>query len=192
MLAKGSSANAAKTTLMGTPAELLQHVDLCVGSYRIVGALGEGGCGAVWLAEHQVIGTKVAIKILRPEISALPGINERFITEARSAAAIASPHVARYLDIGRLPSGQPYAVMEYLEGETVHERLKRAGVLTIADSIAVARQAADALALAHEAGIVHRDVHGASYRVGRDCAKRVDGNGDPIGRAVETQRWSWR
>ncbi len=96
-----------------------------IGSYRITAPLGTGGSGSVWLAEHQVIRTKVAIKVLRPEIASLPGVAERFVNEARATGLIQSPYIARYLDLGRLPSGQPYAILEYLEGETLFDRLER-------------------------------------------------------------------
>ncbi|MBA3452099.1 MAG: hypothetical protein H0T42_03260 [Deltaproteobacteria bacterium] len=102
-----------------------------IGSYRIVRALGTGGCGSVWLAEHEVIGSKVAIKILRPEVVNIPGVQERFITEARAASTIPSSHVARYTDLGQLPTGEPYAIMEYLEGETVAARISRERQLAI-------------------------------------------------------------
>jgi serine/threonine-protein kinase len=148
----------AVNTVLAVSTSSLPVVGRLVDSYRIVAPLGEGGCGSVWLAEHEVIGMKVAIKILRPEVCALPGIHGRFITEARATSAIASPYVSRYLDIGQLPSGESYAIMEYLDGETVGERLSRAGAFAIDDALTIARQAADALACAHDANIVHRDI----------------------------------
>src|SRR5262249_43958407 len=116
-----------------------------IGSYNIVAPLG----GSVWLAEHPMIGTKVAIKVLRPEVAALPGVAERFVNEARATSIIGSPHIARYLDLGWLPSGQPYAVLEYLTGETVFERQTRLERFAVGDAIQIARQVASAFVLAH-------------------------------------------
>ncbi|HEY3802172.1 MAG TPA: serine/threonine-protein kinase [Kofleriaceae bacterium] len=129
-----------------------------IGNYRITKVLGAGGSGSVWLAEHASIGTKVAVKILRPEIAFIPGAAERFVNEARAASLISSPHIARYLDIGRLPSGQLYAILEYLAGETVFERLAHDVRMPVHQVATIARQVASALVPAHAAGIVHRDL----------------------------------
>jgi len=145
-----------------------------VGSYRITGLLGSGGHGSVWLAEHPVIGTKVAIKVLRPEIAAMPGLAERFVNEARAASSIPSPHVARYHDLGRLPSGQPYAIIEYLDGETLAKRLARVVRLPIAETVELARQIAGALDSAHALGIVHRDVKPENVVLAATGAKVLD------------------
>jgi len=133
-----------------------------IGNYRVVAPLGSGGSGSVWLAEHPVIGTRCAIKVLRPEVATQPGAFERFINEARAASQIPSPHIARTLDLGRLPGGQPYAVIEYLEGETLHTRIDRDMRLDVPTSIGIARQIASALVEAHAIGIVHRDIKPAN------------------------------
>jgi eukaryotic-like serine/threonine-protein kinase len=129
-----------------------------VGSYKVTTLLGSGSSGSVWLAEHPLIGTKVAIKVLRPEIAALPDVAERFVNEARAANSIPSPHVAHYLDLGRLPSQQPYAMIEFLDGETVAKRLARTVRLSIAETLELGGQIASALDAAHGLGIVHRDI----------------------------------
>ncbi len=149
-----------------------------IGNYRITKELGAGGSGSVWLAEHSVIGTKVAVKILRPEIAFIPGAAERFVNEARAASVIPSAHIARYLDIGRLPSGQLYAILEYLEGETVFERLDRQIRLSVDQVVTIARQVASALVPAHANGIIHRDLKPENVfltKVGdEDVAKVLD------------------
>lgn len=128
------------------------------GSYRIVRLLGEGGVGSVYLGEHPIIGTKVAIKILLPEIAAMGSIVERFVQEARASTQIGSPHIPRYFDFGQLPDGRHFAVMEYLEGETLAKLLAREGMLSVERAGALLAQAARAMAQAHAAGILHRDL----------------------------------
>ena len=166
--------------------DLVGHV---IGSYRVISTLGAGGSGSVWLAEHSVIGTKVAIKVLRPEIATMPGVAERFVNEARATGLIQSPYIARYLDIGRLPSGQPYAILEYLDGETLFDRIASQIRLPIGEALTILRQIASALVQVHAAGITHRDIkpenvflttseHGATAKVlDFGIAKMADPNG---------------
>ncbi len=117
-----------------------------------------GGVGAVFLAEQPLIDARVAIKILRPEVMAVPGAEERFIQEARAVARIGGPHLPRYYDFGRLPSGNPYAVLEYLEGETIDELVQRRGALPVDEVVPLLAQVAEALEETHASGIVHRDI----------------------------------
>ncbi|HEY1815585.1 MAG TPA: serine/threonine-protein kinase [Kofleriaceae bacterium] len=156
-----SGAQAIEAALLAIAAPAPAAFDLAghiIGNYRITKVLGAGGSGSVWLAEHASIGTKVAVKILRPEIAFIPGAAERFVNEARAASLISSPHIARYLDIGRLPNGQLYAILEYLAGETVFERLAHDVRMPVHQVATIARQVASALVPAHAAGIVHRDI----------------------------------
>lgn len=129
-----------------------------IGSYRVVKSLGTGGTGRVYLGEHPVIGSKVAIKVLLPEIAGSRETVERFIQEARTSSQIDSPHIPRYYDFGRTAGGLPYAVMEYFEGETLAAHIERVGSLSVAESADILGQVASALTLAHEAGLVHRDL----------------------------------
>ncbi len=129
-----------------------------IGSYRVVRSLGSGGTGRVYLGEHPVIGSKVAIKVLLPEIAGSRETVERFIQEARTSSQIESPHIPRYYDFGRTAGGLPYAVMEYFEGETLAERIEKHGALSVAESADILGQVAGALTLAHQAGLVHRDL----------------------------------
>ncbi|MBC7976455.1 MAG: serine/threonine protein kinase, partial [Myxococcales bacterium] len=132
-------------------------VPATIGSYRVVEALGTGGHGRVYLGEHPVIGSKVAIKMLRPEIARNAETVDRFIQEARASSQIASPHIPRYFDFGRTGDGVPYAIMEYFEGETLGHRLLR-GTCSVAETAQVVEQVASALAMAHGAGLIHRDL----------------------------------
>ncbi|HEY0993390.1 MAG TPA: protein kinase, partial [Kofleriaceae bacterium] len=123
-----------------------------IGSYDVIGSLGTGGTGRVYLGQHPLIGSRVAIKVLLPEIARSPETVDRFIQEARASSQIASPHIPRYFDFGTTADGLPYAIMEYFEGETLGMRLARVGTLTIADAAQVVEQVASALQMAHDAG----------------------------------------
>lgn len=128
-----------------------------VGQYLITAAIGEGGVGEVYVAEHDVIGRKAAIKFLRKEVSEEERIISRFIEEARAVNGIKHPNIIDITDFGTL-DGRHYLVMEHLEGETVAERLERIGPLKEIEAAAIAHQVSSALAAAHEAGFIHRDI----------------------------------
>jgi serine/threonine protein kinase len=129
-----------------------------IGNYRIVRELGKGGMGTVYEAVHPAIGVRVAVKILHPEVSGSPTIVERFFSEARVVAAIGHEHIVAVSDVGQLPDGPYYLVMELLEGETLAERMRRQGPLAPAQAATIAAEAAAALASAHQLGVIHRDV----------------------------------
>src|SRR5262245_28281191 len=116
-----------------------------IGSYRVKSLVGSGGVATVYLAEHPVIGTEVAVKVLHPELAGDPTMVERFVLEARATSRIQSPHIPHYLDYGKLPGGGPYAVMEYFRGETVAARLRRAGPFTVAQAADMITQVAVAM-----------------------------------------------
>jgi serine/threonine-protein kinase len=128
------------------------------GNYRTTALLGEGGMGAVYLAEHPSIGRKVAIKVLRAELASDTQLLARFVNEARAANAIRHPNIIEILDSGTTDSGISYLVMELLEGEPLAARIKRQGRLAPTDAVAFAMQTASALGAAHAKGIVHRDL----------------------------------
>jgi eukaryotic-like serine/threonine-protein kinase len=128
------------------------------GNYRAVGLLGEGGMGAVYLAEHPEIGRKVAVKVLRPELSRDTQLLTRFLNEARAANAIRHPNIIEILDSGTTADGQPYLVMELLEGENLAARLRRLGRLSLTEALDLGYQMASAVGAAHRKGIVHRDL----------------------------------
>jgi serine/threonine-protein kinase len=129
-----------------------------LGSYRVIDTIGVGGMGVVYLAEHKLLGRKVAIKVLRPELSVNDEIVGRFFNEARASALIGHPGIIEVLDFGHHANGSAYLVMEHLAGENLRERLERAGRLPEKQALTLARQVAAALAAAHGAGIVHRDL----------------------------------
>jgi serine/threonine-protein kinase len=126
--------------------------------YRLIGQLGAGGMGSVWLARHVDLDSLVAVKLMGKEVAATPAGTERFLREARTAASLRSPHVVQILDYG-LHEGVPFIAMELLEGESLAARLARDGRFQswqLAEHIL--RQVARAVGRAHDAGIVHRDL----------------------------------
>ncbi len=146
--------------------------------YRVLQPLGHGGMGCVYLAENVRIGRRVALKVLHPHLAFMEDIVARFEREARAAAAIGSPHVADVLDLGFLPSGERYVVMEHLVGESLGVRLHKRGRLTTQEVAAIATQLLEGLAEVHSAGIVHRDLKPANIFLvaakGGDFVKILD------------------
>jgi predicted Ser/Thr protein kinase len=128
------------------------------GNYRATALLGEGGMGAVYLAEHPAIGRRVAVKVLHSNYTRDEQLLARFLNEARAANAIRHPNIIEILDSGVQPNGTPFLVMELLEGESLGTRLRREGALPIATALEFAYQTASALGAAHKKGIVHRDL----------------------------------
>ncbi|MCA9582785.1 MAG: serine/threonine protein kinase, partial [Myxococcales bacterium] len=126
--------------------------------YRIIRKLGEGGMGSVYEARHELIGKKVAVKTLNPAFAKDPGLVERFRREARAATAAGNAHIIDVTDLGTLPDGSPFLVMEYLEGTEFGDLLAREGALPVGRAVHILSQVCDALGAAHGKGIVHRDL----------------------------------
>ena len=131
--------------------------DETIGNYRVLRQLGEGAMGAVCLAEHPIMGRKVAIKLLHPRLSADPDVVTRFFNEARAINVIAHENIVEILDFGQTTGGQPYFIMELLEGEPLSEPIAR-GPMEAAQVALLADQMCRALGAAHAKGIVHRDL----------------------------------
>ena len=128
------------------------------GKYRVGPMLGSGGMGTVWLGQHLQLGTRVAIKFIRPQFAERADARRRFEIEARAAASVPSRHAVHVYDYGVSDGGLPYIVMEYLEGESLSEALIRRGPFPAEEVAQVIGQAAKALSKAHAAAIVHRDL----------------------------------
>jgi serine/threonine-protein kinase len=128
-----------------------------VGSFRLVRLLGRGGMGSVYLAEHPVIGSKVAVKFLHESLAENPQVVARFYDEARAVNLIGHENIVAIYDLNLLPPNRYYFVMEFLDGQTLHAA-DHARHLTPAESIEVLLQLCDALQCAHERGVVHRDL----------------------------------
>ncbi len=132
--------------------------DLLAGKYRVERVLGAGGMGVVVAARHVELDQLVAIKFVREEALDNEEGVQRFLREARAAVKLKSEHVARVLDVGKLESGAPYMVMEFLEGSDLGKVLAHQGPLPLESAADWIFQACEAVAEAHAAGIVHRDL----------------------------------
>ena len=161
---------------MGTSADAEQYGfspgDVIDGKYRVDTVLGTGGMAVVWAAHHLQLDERVAIKVLRRECADSAEALARFRREARAAVKIKGEHVARVMDVGALPDGTPYMVMEHLDGLDLSQRLRGSGPLEPQLAAEFLLQAAEALAEAHALGIVHRDLKPANLFVTR----RPDGS----------------
>ncbi len=128
-----------------------------VGSFRVVRALGRGGMGTVYLAEHPVIGSRVAIKFLHESMAANPELVARFYDEARAVNRIGHENIVGIFDLSMLPPNRYYIVMEYLDGDALSTLLRR-GPMALPEAAAILLQLCDALQCAHDRGVVHRDL----------------------------------
>lgn len=142
-------------------------VDQKIGRYRIVRLIGKGGMGAVYEATDEEIQRRAAIKILHSQYTANAEMASRFLNEARAVNIIQHPSLVSAFEFGKLPDGAAYMVMEYLDGETLRERIKRQGSLG-QDAIRIARQITSALVAAHAKRIVHRDLKPANIMIVAD------------------------
>jgi serine/threonine-protein kinase len=136
--------------------------DVVGGKYRVDRILGAGGMGIVVAAMQTDLERPVALKFLLPQVLERTDQVARFSREARAAAKLQSEHVAHVLDVGALPGGAPYIVMEYLEGEDLARTVARRGPLPPAEAVGYLLEASEALAEAHALGIVHRDLKPAN------------------------------
>jgi serine/threonine protein kinase len=128
------------------------------GRYLVERLVGQGGMGSVWAGRHVTLNQLVAIKFVHPRLAGSAEALRRFDTEAKAAARIKSRHAVAVYDHGVTEGGQPYIVMEYLEGESLEQAIARRGKLPLNELAQIVQQAARALHAAHEVGIVHRDL----------------------------------
>jgi serine/threonine-protein kinase len=129
-----------------------------IGPYRIVGVLGDGGMGTVYEGLQPDIERWVAIKVLHAELAVRKDAQARLQQEARVTNRVAHPGLVQISEVGRLPTGQLYLVMDLLRGETIADRLIRnKGMLPLCDTVSVGIQLAEILLAAHQRGVVHRD-----------------------------------
>jgi len=139
---------------------LLQPGTVIGDSYRVEAFLGKGGMGEVWVARHlRLANRRVAIKVLRTQGESLPEESlVRFRKEAEIASRLEHPHIVNIYDYNFTPSGYPFMVMEFLEGESLGAKLKKEGPFSLADTRTVIRQVCRALEATHSQDILHRDL----------------------------------
>jgi serine/threonine-protein kinase len=153
--------------------------DIVGGRYQIISLLGEGGMGAVFQAKHTVLGRIVAIKVLKPDMATSEQFAGRFLQEARSAAELHHKNIVEISDYG-VDGDRPYMVMEYLQGESLDAYMEREGALSPARVVAIMEPVLRALAMAHERGIIHRDIKPDNIFLQRD-----EDGGEPIPKLVD-------
>jgi serine/threonine-protein kinase len=149
------------------PAPTVRAGDVIAGRFKVERVLGKGGMGVVVAAVHLELERLVALKFLLPEAASHPEFVLRFSREAKAAAKIRSEHSVKVIDVGALPSGLPYMVMEYLDGEDLKQVVTRLGTLGVETATGYVLQACEALAEAHHLGIVHRDLKPANLFLSR-------------------------
>ena len=137
---------------------MLQVGTVIDGKYKLLRLVGDGGMGSVYEAEHIMLGSRVAVKVLHPEMAKRPGLIERFLQEARVSARLRSPHIVHVQDVDRTPEGLAFMVMELLAGEPLSRAMDRDHAFTIARAIDYTTQMLEALEVAHGMGVVHRDL----------------------------------
>jgi serine/threonine protein kinase len=137
---------------------MLKIDDVIDGKYRLVKLLGQGGMGTVFVAEHLVLGKKVAIKFLHTQYADSQEAIKRFYREAQAAAAVGHEGIVEVHDIGTSEDGSPFLVMEILHGESLFEIITRQGRIDVDAAIEIAVQASSALIAVHKQGIIHRDL----------------------------------
>ncbi len=136
----------------------LEPGEIVEGKYRIVGLIGEGGMGAVYEGENVRINRRVAIKVLHAAFAGEGEVVKRFEREAQAAGRIGNDHILEVLDLGQLANGDFFMVMEYLDGESLGQRIKARGRVPPQELAPIARQVLAGLGAAHNAGIIHRDL----------------------------------
>lgn len=175
---------------------MTQHSDSLVGStladrYEVIKDIDVGSMGVVYEARHTVLGRRLAIKVLKQDCSE-PRFKERFFNEARAAGAINHPNIVQVYDFGLAPSGEPYIVMEYVDGETLESYLRRKAPLPQEDAVDICAQVLSALDVIHGLGLVHRDIKPSNIMLLQDSQpslfiKLVDFG---IAKAIQGQ-WDW-
>ncbi len=142
-----------------------------IAHYRIMEPLGAGGMGAVYKAYDKKLHRIVALKLLRPESLSQDDRRRRFLQEARAASALNHPHILTVYEVGE-DNGKPYIAMEYVEGETLRQKIK-SHALQVKDALGIAIQIAEGLAKAHEVGIIHRDLKPENLMIRQDGYAKI-------------------
>jgi serine/threonine protein kinase/dienelactone hydrolase len=159
------------TRTLVTPTTGVSLGSFLAGKYRVLEEVGHGGMGVVYKAEDMKLKRMVAIKFLPRELSSNPEIRERFLQEARAAAALSHPNICTIHEVDDSEE-KPFIVMEYVDGENLRERIKK-GPLPIEKALDITIQAADGLEKAHQKGIVHRDIKSANIMIAKEGQAKI-------------------
>ena len=160
----------AAESLVGEQKKL--SVGQVVKHYQVIGPIGEGGMGEVYLAKDTILGRRVALKVLPEYVGRDPDRLRRFKQEARSASTLNHPNVCVIHEIGETEDGRPFIAMEHIEGVTLRQRMNERE-MKLGEALDIAGQVADALTAAHEARIVHRDIKPENIMIRRDGYVKV-------------------
>jgi serine/threonine protein kinase/DNA-directed RNA polymerase subunit RPC12/RpoP len=148
-----------------------------LGPYRVLGVLGAGGMGVVFRAQDPQLERPVALKAMLPALAASPSAKQRFLREAKAAAALDDDHIVQIYQVGE-DRGIPFLAMQFLKGETLDALLRRVNHLPVPEAVRIGREIAEGLAAAHAQGLIHRDIKPANIwleaaQAGSDRAGRV-------------------
>lgn len=136
----------------------LESGQILAGTLRLVRKIAEGGMGSVWVAEHLVLCTEVAVKFMSRPWALVPNASTRFLREARMTAKLESPHIVRVLDCRLTEGDEPYLVLELLRGMNLEQHVRRYGLVPLEAVVSIVCQTCEALTCVHDKGIVHRDI----------------------------------
>ena len=145
------------SAMTSTEPQLPQPGDVIAGKYRLVRVIGEGGMGIVYEASHLRLRQRLAIKMVRPRLAARYHVVVRFEREARAAAQLKGPHLAKVIDVDATSDGLPYMVMEFLEGHDLARELASRGPIPVNEAVGWMLETCVAIAEAHELGIITDD-----------------------------------
>ena len=143
---------------MTEPRDSLPAGTVLDGTYRLTRLLGQGAMGTVYEGHHTSAGKRVAVKVMHRELLAYPELAMRFRREAKVTSELTHPNIVKVDSFGATPAGQPYLLMDLLDGEDLQTRLERVGPLPRETVVQIVNQVASALAVTHAAGVVHRDL----------------------------------
>jgi len=160
------------TKTLETPRETLSRGTLFAGRYEVIEALGVGGMGEVYRVEDKKVGQEVALKLIKPEISANRTTIDRFRNELKTARMISHRHVCRMFDLGE-EKGTYFITMEYVAGEELKSFMRRSKQLALGTAISIAKQVCEGLEEAHRMGIIHRDLKPSNIMIDKDGNARI-------------------
>jgi dienelactone hydrolase/predicted Ser/Thr protein kinase len=167
----GETLPASPTQTVTTPIPVITKDTLIAGKYKVVEEIGRGGMGVVFKAEDLKLQRMVALKFLPPHLADSAELKERFLIEARAAAALSHPNICVIHEVGE-SEARPYIAMEFVEGETLRDKINRR-FLTAENILAITSQVAAGLGEAHQKGIVHRDIKSANIMVTKKGQAKV-------------------